>query len=191
MHRLPQPACQSRYQPRELRLEVSRLPHQSRRGTKLCASGETLSPRYQRLCGLPHAKAVPSGSASSVHRSFHPCLPCGRGVSGLIDCSVELPLAGSVPLHDPLAVQLVALGDDQVSIAGCPTKTPAALEDKLTVGGGEEVDVRAEPPPPQLATKADAHKLMEIRQKLCMSYPENSKHAVRFVGILACFQQTM
>ena len=43
-----------------------------------------------------------------------------------------MPLAASVPLQEPDAVQLVAFGDDQVIVVGLPTAI--AVLDKLSVG---------------------------------------------------------
>jgi hypothetical protein len=39
------------------------------------------------------------------------------------------------PLHAPLAVQLVPLLDDQVTVAGCPTVTDAGLTFTETAEG--------------------------------------------------------
>ena len=50
-----------------------------------------------------------------------------------------LPLVGSLPDHPAEAVQLLALLDDQLSIADAPLLTVVGLALKLTVGlGGAE-----------------------------------------------------
>jgi hypothetical protein len=48
---------------------------------------------------------------------------------------LALPLAGSLPDQPPLAVQLLALVEDQLSIADPPLLTLVGLALKLTVGG--------------------------------------------------------
>jgi hypothetical protein len=50
--------------------------------------------------------------------------------------SVAVPLVDSLPLHDPLAVQLVAFVEDQVSIELAPTVMLVGLAVTVTVGFG-------------------------------------------------------
>jgi hypothetical protein len=52
------------------------------------------------------------------------------------------PLVASVPLQLPLAVQLVASVDDQVSVAVLPTAIDDADSVSVGVGGGASVTVR-------------------------------------------------
>ncbi len=52
------------------------------------------------------------------------------------------PLVASVPVQLPLAVQLVALLDDQVSVAVLPTAIEVADSVKLGAGGGAPVTVK-------------------------------------------------
>ena len=67
---------------------------------------------------------------------FGPAIP-------IVICSLpEIPF---VPVHEPDALQLVALVEDQVRVTVLPTSTSEADEDNETVGtGGVEL-----PPPPQ------------------------------------------
>ena len=50
----------------------------------------------------------------------------------VVGVKVWLPLAASVPLQEPDAVQLVAVGDDQVIVVVLPTAI--AVADRLSVG---------------------------------------------------------
>jgi hypothetical protein len=50
--------------------------------------------------------------------------------------TLKVPLVASVPLHDPLAAQDVALVDDQVSVALCPTVIEVGVTAMVTVGTG-------------------------------------------------------
>jgi hypothetical protein len=47
---------------------------------------------------------------------------------------LALPLVGSLPDHPPVALQLVALLDDQVRVEAPPAVRVAGLADRLTVG---------------------------------------------------------
>jgi hypothetical protein len=63
----------------------------------------------------------------------------------------EDPVAGCEPLQAPLAVQLVPLLEDHVTVAGWPTATDAGLTITVTadgVGVGVEVLPPYAPPPP-------------------------------------------
>lgn len=53
-------------------------------------------------------------------------------VPAVVGVKVCVPLAASVPLHEPDAVQLVAFGDDQVIVVVLPTAI--AVLDRLSVG---------------------------------------------------------
>jgi hypothetical protein len=50
--------------------------------------------------------------------------------------SAAVPLVASLPLHDPLAVQLVALVEDQVSVELAPRIMLVGLAVSVTVGLG-------------------------------------------------------
>lgn len=54
---------------------------------------------------------------------------------------LALPLVGSPPDQPPLAVQLLALVEDQLSVAEPPLLTLAGLALKLTVGGAATLTV--------------------------------------------------
>ena len=57
--------------------------------------------------------------------------------------TLKVPLVASVPLHAPLAVQEVALVDDQVSVALWPTVIEVGDTAIVTVGtGGGAVTVK-------------------------------------------------
>ena len=50
--------------------------------------------------------------------------------------SVAVPLVVFVPLHAPLAVQLVAFVDDHVRVDDCPLVTVVGFAESETVGAG-------------------------------------------------------
>jgi hypothetical protein len=50
--------------------------------------------------------------------------------------TLKVPLAASAPLHAPLAVQEVALVDDHVTVALCPTVIEVGATAMVTVGMG-------------------------------------------------------
>jgi hypothetical protein len=54
--------------------------------------------------------------------------------------TVVVPLAGSVPLHAPLAVQLVPLAADHMSVEGCPATTVVGLKFMVMETGVIEAD---------------------------------------------------
>jgi hypothetical protein len=56
--------------------------------------------------------------------------------------TVCVPLVASVPLQLPLAVQLVAVGEDQVIVAVLPTAIEVADSVKVGVAGGASVTVK-------------------------------------------------
>lgn len=62
--------------------------------------------------------------------------------------TVSVPLVAWLPLHAPLAVQDVALVDDQVSLALPPTSTEVGDTEIVTVGAGL-VTVNAAVPLPE------------------------------------------
>jgi len=49
---------------------------------------------------------------------------------------LQLPLVASLPVHPPEALQLVALLEDQLSVAVDPLLTVVGVADKATVGAG-------------------------------------------------------
>jgi hypothetical protein len=49
---------------------------------------------------------------------------------------LQRPLVDSLPLHPPEALQLVALFEDQLSVAVDPLLTVVGLADRATVGAG-------------------------------------------------------
>ncbi len=55
--------------------------------------------------------------------------------------TAKVPLVASVPLHAPLAVQEVALVDDQVSVALLPSVIEVGLTASVTVGAAGELTV--------------------------------------------------
>jgi hypothetical protein len=74
--------------------------------------------------------------------------PAALGVTTMV------PLVACVPVHAPLAVQEVALVEDQVSVALCPTMIEVGLTVRVTVGAGvaavtvKAADALALPPAP-------------------------------------------
>ena len=54
-----------------------------------------------------------------------------------------LPLVAWVPLQPPLAVQEVALVEDQLSVLDCPAAIVAGLAENVSVGAGGAVTVTA------------------------------------------------
>ncbi|MDP8986538.1 MAG: hypothetical protein M3N97_16150 [Pseudomonadota bacterium] len=59
-------------------------------------------------------------------------------VPAAVGVTVCVPLAARLPLHPPLAVQLVPLLEDQVTVADCPNVILLGLTVTLTeaAGGG-------------------------------------------------------
>ena len=66
-----------------------------------------------------------------------------------VDC---VPLSAFVPVQAPEAVQVLALDDDQFSVAALPFVTVLGVAPKLTVGEAAVTDTRADcaadPPAP-------------------------------------------
>ena len=67
-------------------------------------------------------------------------------VPAAVGVSVAVPLVGSVPLHAPLAVQAVALVEDQVSVALPPSVMVAGSTARVTVGAGAALTVKVAVP---------------------------------------------
>jgi hypothetical protein len=70
-------------------------------------------------------------------------------VPGAVGDTPRLPLVGSEPVHAPLAEQVDALIEDQVTVADWPAAMPDGETLMLTLGGGVE-----EPPPQAASSKA-------------------------------------
>jgi hypothetical protein len=66
-----------------------------------------------------------------------PPLQASENVSlpAVVGVTIVEPITACEPLHAPLAVQLVPLFDDQVTVAGCPTVTDAGLTFTETADG--------------------------------------------------------
>jgi hypothetical protein len=56
--------------------------------------------------------------------------------------TLNVPLVASAPLHAPLAVQDVALVDDHVTVALCPTVIEVGATAMVTVGATGAVTVK-------------------------------------------------
>jgi hypothetical protein len=82
--------------------------------------------RVAEACALPPAP---------VQFNVNTSEPAAVGVS------LAVPDTGSVPLQAPLAVQALALVDDQVSAAAAPTVTEVGLTVMVTVGAGAAATV--------------------------------------------------
>jgi hypothetical protein len=78
-----------------------------------------------------------------AHVSVYVALPATLGVT------VSAPLTGSVPLQEPLAMQDVALVEDQVSVAFCPIAIELWFNASAIVSTGLELIMLLELPPPQ------------------------------------------
>ena len=65
--------------------------------------------------------------------------------------TVIVPLAGCVPLQAPLALQLVPLVADHMSVEGCPATTVVGLKFIVSEAGVIAPDGAWYPPPPQLS----------------------------------------
>jgi hypothetical protein len=57
-------------------------------------------------------------------------------VPATVGVTIWLPLVAWLPVHEPLAAQLVALVLDHVSVELCPVVMLAGSTDRLTVGDG-------------------------------------------------------
>ena len=113
-----------------------------------------------------------------------------------VGCSSKVPPVGSNPLQAPLATQLVALVDDQVSVVPWPSATVEGLAFRVTVGAGgggggaavtvKLADAELVPPSPvqlRVKTSVPAAVGLSLRVPLVDWAPV---HAPLAVHVLAC-----
>jgi hypothetical protein len=114
-----------------------------------------LSLPLTKLLGLALSVTVGNGSTVTVvDCAAVPPLPVQLSVNvpSVVSAPVEAdPEVALLPAHAPLAVQLVALADDQVTVLALPLATLVGFTPIVTVGAGftvTVVDCAAVPPPP-------------------------------------------
>jgi hypothetical protein len=150
--------------PVEVVPDVALLPAHAPLAAQLVAFADdqvsVLAPPLATLPGLALSVTVGSGSTVSVvDCAAVPPLPVQLSVNvpSAVSAPVEaVPDVALLPVHAPLAVQLVAFADDQVSVLALPLATLPGLALSVTVVAGgaglpNTTDFSCQPSPPPVS----------------------------------------
>ncbi|MDP1691621.1 MAG: hypothetical protein Q8L49_06675, partial [Burkholderiaceae bacterium] len=133
-----------------------------------------LEGKFKPLTVLPLAAVTPTVADWLVE----PPAPEHKSVNVLAAVSAPvaaLPLVALLPLHEPLAEQLVALVEDQLRVALEPLATLVGLLVSVSVGAGAGAEFPGgnvlDSPPPQLASMAQTSACTTTIAARCKSSP--------------------